>query len=84
MPAREPTVRAVAMLSPVSMTGVTPSDFRSATAWAEDGLMVSATAQIAITRSLLARSVSTASHPDQELTTSKGHVHGAHSLKAKL
>jgi DNA-binding transcriptional MerR regulator len=28
--------------------------------------------------------LSTASHPDQELTTSKGHVHGAHSLKAKL
>jgi hypothetical protein len=34
-------------LSPVSITGVTPSAFSSATACADEGLMVSATAQMA-------------------------------------
>ena len=38
-------LRAVARLSPVSITGVTPSAFRSATACATSLLMVSATAQ---------------------------------------
>ena len=57
MPAWVPTVCAVARLSPVNITGVTPNAFRSATACADEDLMVSATAQMAATRSLLANNV---------------------------
>ncbi|MNU54022.1 hypothetical protein D3C71_430700 [compost metagenome] len=42
-------VFAVAVLSPVSMTGVTPSARSSATAACDEGLMVSATANSAST-----------------------------------
>ena len=45
---------AVALLSPVSITAVTPSAFKSATAWMALGLRVSATANTASTRVLSA------------------------------
>ena len=49
MPAWVAMAWAVAKLSPVSITGRTPSALRAATAAADDGLSVSATAQIAST-----------------------------------
>ena len=57
MPACAAMARAVATLSPDSMTGVTPKAFSAATAAVDEGLRVSATAQIASTPSADASSV---------------------------
>ena len=57
MPASCATALAVAWLSPVSMTGVIPSARSEATASRDDGLIVSATANSAMTRSGVASSV---------------------------